>query len=140
MEKSLVFSSCLVSFATEQTEVDGFISEIQTTNEPPPVLIGRPIQRRSRLAAEPPAAPWRSKRLAKKAQGQPACPYVRASNVLLRKLGFTSDTRPPNAEAIQEMEESFTETLTASQLEGIRELFAKGTPTLELDEAVAAAA
>ncbi|RLN29674.1 hypothetical protein C2845_PM05G03880 [Panicum miliaceum] len=75
--------------------VDEFVSSIQSTTQES-VLHVPPIRRRSKLADRP-AMPWRSKRLAAKSRGQPACPYTRASNVLMKKWGVTGEDHPPDA-------------------------------------------
>ncbi|RLN32820.1 hypothetical protein C2845_PM03G06410 [Panicum miliaceum] len=104
--------------------VDEFVSSIQSTTQES-VLHVPPIRRRSKLADRP-AMPWRSKRLAAKSKGQPACPYTRASNVLMKKWGVTGEDHPPDARALQDYEEVYGQPLSEDHFEALSEIVPLG--------------
>jgi len=65
----------------------------------PPMLLASPPRRTSR--PQPQAVTIRrSERLAKKSRHRATKPVVQVQNVMMKKLGLTSDSRPPDASAI----------------------------------------
>lgn len=56
---------------------------------------------------------------------------VRASNILMRKLGITSDARPPDVQALHELEETFDAPLIDEQLEELEDLIPNSLQTLQ---------
>ena len=108
--------------------VTDFASDIRRA-APPPVLVASPPRRRSR---EPPQgfSICRSERLAKKSRLCATKPVVQAQNVMMKKLGFTSDTRPPDATSFQQFTDTFSSTLTVSQCEALDVLLPAGMGSL----------
>ncbi|KAG2619263.1 hypothetical protein PVAP13_3NG140895 [Panicum virgatum] len=73
---------------------------------PPPVLQTLPPRRKSHPQPQE-FTIWRSERLAKKSRHRATKPVVQAQNVLMKKLGITSDTRPPDASSFQQFTATF---------------------------------
>ena len=65
-------------------------------NVPPPPLVASPPRRRSHLHQQE-FTIRRSERLAAKSRHRATKPVVQAQNVMMRKLGITSDSQPPDA-------------------------------------------
>ena len=72
----------------------------------------------------------RSERLAKKSRHRATNPTVQAQNVMMRKLGLTSDTHPPDASSFQQFELVFSSSLTISHCEALDALLPAGMGTL----------
>ena len=99
------------------------------TEAPPPVLVASPPRRRSRQQPQD-FTIRRSERLAKKSRHHATKPVVQAQNVMVRKLGLTSDTHPPDASSFQQFEEVFSSSLTVSHCEALDALLPAGMGTL----------
>ena len=61
-------------------------------------------------------------------------PTVQAQNVMMRKLGLTSDIHPPDASSFQQFTDTFTSTLTVSQCEALDALLPAGMGSLATQE------
>ncbi|KAG2570428.1 hypothetical protein PVAP13_7KG021209 [Panicum virgatum] len=96
---------------------------------PPPVLVASPPRRRSRQQPQD-FVIRRSERLAKKSKHHATKPAIQAQNVLMRKLGFTSDSHPPDASSYQQFEEAFSSSLTVSYCEALDALLPAGMGAL----------
>ncbi|XP_039803664.1 preprotein translocase subunit SCY2, chloroplastic-like [Panicum virgatum] len=79
---------------------------IMAREVPPPVLQTLPPRRKSHPQPQE-FTIWRSERLAKKSRHRATKPVVQAQNVLMKKLGITSDTRPPDASSFQQFTATF---------------------------------
>jgi len=77
----------------------------------------------------------RSERLARKSRHRATKPVVQAQNVMMRKLGLTSDTQPPDASSFQQFTDTFTSTLTVSQCDALDALLPAGMGSLALEVA-----
>jgi len=85
---------------------------------PPPVLVAS--LPRGRLRQQPQDFTIRrSERLAEKSCHRATKPAVLAQNEMMRKLGLTSDTHPPDATSFQQLEEEKTSSLTISHCEAL---------------------
>ena len=82
------------------------------------MLVASPPRRRSRQQPQN-FTIRRSERLAKKSRHCAINPVVQAQNVMMRKLGLTSDTHPPDASSFQQFEEVFSSSLTISHCEAL---------------------
>ena len=104
---------------------------------PPSVLTASPPRRRSRQRMQPQQgfSIRRSKRLARKSRHHATKPVVQAQNVMMRKLGLTSDTHPPDASSFQHFTDTFTSTLTVSQCDALDALLPAGMGSLALEVA-----
>ena len=63
-------------------------------------------------------------------------PAVQAQNVMMKKLGVTSESQPPDATSFQRFTDMFSSTLTVSNCEALDALLPKGIGSLAV-EAVA---
>ena len=63
-------------------------------------------------------------------------PAVQAQNVMMKKLGITSEAQPPDATSFQQFTDTFSSTLTISHCEALDALLPKGMGSLAV-EAVA---
>ena len=99
---------------------------------PPSVLTASPPRRCSRQRMQPQQgfSIRRSKRLARKSRHRATKPVVQAQNVMMRKLGLTSDTHPPDASSFQQFEEAFSSSLSVSHYEALDALLPAGMGTL----------
>jgi len=119
-------------FSDATTSVDetvaDFASDIRRAS-PPPVLVASPPRQRSRV---PPQgfSIHRSDRLAKKSRLRATKPVVQAQNVMMKKLGLTSDTCPPDATSFQQFTDTFSSTLIVSQCEALDVLLPAGMGSL----------
>ena len=102
---------------------------------PEPALQASPPRRRSKQQ-EQVFTIRRSVTLAKKCRHRAMKPAVQAQNVLMKKLGLTSDTCPPDATSYQRFTDTFSSTLTISHCEALDALLPKGMGSLAV-EAVA---
>jgi hypothetical protein len=87
-----------------------------------------PRRRTRRQAAPPTPVIRRSERLARKSQGRASNPVLQAQNVLMKRMGVTSSSGPPNAAAFQCFLEAFSSLVTPSQCEALDELIPAGAP------------
>jgi len=80
----------------------------------------------------------RSERLARKSRHRATKPALQAQNVMMKKFGITSATRPPDATVYQQFVDTFSSTLTNSQCEALDALLPAGAPHagLVVDELV----
>jgi len=99
---------------------------------PPPVLDTSPPRRRSRQPQQE-VTIRRSERLARKSCHRATKPVVQAQNVLMKKLGITSDDRPPDASSFQQFTDTFSSTLTKTQCEALDALLPSGMGALAMD-------
>lgn len=86
----------------------------------PGLLQGTPPARRAR-ATPTNLTPSirRRERLARKSRHRASKSVIQAQNVLMKRLGVTSPSRPPDASAFQRFLEVFTSVLTPSQCEAL---------------------
>ena len=68
----------------------------------------------------------RSERLAKKPHLRATKPALQAQNVLMRRLGLTMPSAPPDATSFQRFVDTFSSTLTPSQAEALDVLLPAG--------------
>jgi len=101
---------------------------------PLPVLNTSPPRRRSRQPQET-VAIRRSERLAKKSRHRATKPAVQAQNVMMKKMGITSDSRPPDASSFQQFTDTFSSTLTKSHCEALDVLLPAGMGALAVEPA-----
>ena len=101
---------------------------------PRAVLVASPPRRSSRQQPQD-FVIRRSERLAKKSRHQDTNPAMQAQNVMMRKLGITSDIHPPDASAFQQFEEAFTSSLSASHCEALDALLPTGMGRLATEVA-----
>ena len=93
----------------------------------PPVAITPP--RRIRARPQPESVILRrSERLAKKSHYRATKPVMQAQNVLMRRLGLTSTTAPPDATSFQHFVDTFSKTLTVTQCEALDVLLPEVAP------------
>ena len=95
----------------------------------PPLLVASPPRRRSRLQQQE-FTIRRSERLARKSQHRATKPIVQAQNVMMKKLGITSDSQPPDASSFQQFTATFSSTLTTSHCEALDALLPTGMGSL----------
>jgi len=100
-------------------------AETVCTEAPPPVLDSSPPRRRSR-SQPPPTAIRRSERLAKKSRHRATKPAVQAQNVMMKRLGLTSEEHPPDASSFQQFTATFSSSLTDAQCDALDELLPAG--------------
>ena len=101
---------------------------------PRAVLVASPPRRSSRQQPQD-FVIRRSERLAKKSRHRATNPATQAQNVMMRKLGITSDIHPPDASAFQQFEEAFTSSLLASHCEALDALLPTGMGRLATEVA-----
>jgi len=101
---------------------------------PPPVLVASPPRRHSRQQPQE-FTIRRSERLAKKSHLRATKPTVQAQNVMMKKLGITSDAHPPDASSFQQFTDTFSSTLTDSQCKALDDLLPAGMGSLATDVA-----
>jgi hypothetical protein len=70
----------------------------------------------------------RSERLARKSRQRATKPALQAQNVLMKRLGITSSTAPPDASSFQQFVDTFTNTLSESQCEALDVLLPNVAP------------
>ena len=99
---------------------------------PPPVLDTSPPRRRSRQPQQEVTIRC-SERLARKSCHRATKPVIQAQNVLMKKLGITSDDRPPDASSFQQFTDTFSSTLTKTQCEALDALLPSGMGALAMD-------
>jgi len=99
------------------------------TEAPPPMLVTSPPRWRSRQQPQD-FTIRRNERLAKKSCHCATNPTVQAQNVMMRKLGLTSDTHPPDASSFQQFEEAFSSSLIVMHCEALDALLPAGMGTL----------
>jgi len=102
---------------------------------PAPVLQTSPPRRRSKQPDQA-FSIRRSERLAMKSRHRATKPAVQAQNVMMKKLGITSESQPPDATSFQRFTDTFSSTLTVSNCEALDALLPKGMGSLAV-EAVA---
>ncbi|KAG2535761.1 uncharacterized protein LOC120692501 isoform X1 [Panicum virgatum] len=101
---------------------------------PLPVLNTSPPRRRSRQPQET-VAIRRSERLAKKSRHRATKPAVQAQNVMMKKMGITSDSRPPDASSFQQFTDTFSSMLTKLHCEALDALLPAGMGALAVEPA-----
>jgi len=99
----------------------------------PTVLVSTPPRRRAKTPQLPPA-PRRSERLAKKSRHRATKPVQQAQNVLMKRLGLTSTSLPPDASSFQRYTAMFSSTMTASQCEAMDALLPTRLSSFEVSE------
>jgi len=99
------------------------------TDAPPPPLVASPTRRRSRQQQQE-FTIRRSERLARKLRHRATKPVVQAQNVMMKKLGITSDSQPPDASSFQQFTATFSSTLTTSHCEALDALLPTGMGSL----------
>jgi len=62
-------------------------------------------------------------------------PVVQAQNVMMKKLGITSDSQPPDASSFQQFTATFSSTLTTSHCEALDALLPAGMGSLAAEVA-----
>ena len=102
---------------------------------PAPVLPTSPPRRQSQ---RPPQSFFvrRSERLAKKSRHRATKPVVQAQNVMMKKLGITSDARPPDASSYQQFADTFSSTLPVTHCEALDALLPKGMGSMATEVVV----
>jgi len=90
------------------------------------VLASPPPRRRARAPPELPTPLRRSERLARKSRHRATKPAVKAQNVMMKRLGVTSESCPPDATSFQRFTDTFSSTLTTSQCEALDVLLPDG--------------
>jgi len=96
---------------------------------PPPVLVASPPRRHSKEPQQVFSIRC-SERLTIKLRLRATKPVVQAQNVMMKKLGLTSDTRPPDATSFQQFTDTFSSTLTVTQCEALDALLPAGMGSL----------
>jgi len=91
-----------------------------------PIVTSPPPRRRARAAAELPTPVRRSERLARKSRHRATEPALQAQNVMMKKLGLTSASCPPDATSFQQFVATFSSPLTTSQCEALDVLLPDG--------------
>jgi len=132
MDASLGDSHSPVMFPNASSPVNEVVANfahVVCTEAPPPVLVASPPRRRSRQQPQD-FTIRRSERLAKKSRHHATKPVVEVQNVMMRKLGLTSDTHPPDASSFQQFEEAFSSSLTDSHCEALNALLPAGMGSL----------
>jgi len=76
-----------------------------------------------------------SERLAKKSRHRATKPAVQAQNVMMKKLGLTSDVHPPDASTFQQFTDTFSSTLTVSHYGALDTLLLAGMGSLATEVA-----
>lgn len=104
------------------------------TDAPPPPLVASPPRRRSRPQPEE-FTIRRSERLARKSRYRATKPVVQAQNIMMKKLGITSDSQPPDASSFQQFTATFSSTLTTSHCEALDALLPAGMGSLATEVA-----
>ena len=97
-------------------------------------LVASPPRRRSRPQPEE-FTIRRSERLARKSRHRATKPVVQAQNVMMKKLGITSDSQPPDASSFQQFMATFSSTLTTSHCEDLDALLPAGMGSLAAEVA-----
>jgi len=119
-------------FANEEnTENDSAANFANTVCRaaPTPVLQTSPPRRTSQLQQQE-FTIRRSERLARKSRHRATKPAVQAQNVMMKKLGITSDSRPPDASSFQQFTATFSSTLTPAHCEALDALLPTGMGSL----------
>jgi len=104
------------------------------TDAPPPPLVASPPRRRSRPQQQE-FTITRSERLARKSRHRATKPVVQAQNVMMKKLGITSDSQLPDASSFQQFTATFSSTLTTSHYEALDALLPAGMGSLAAEVA-----
>ncbi|KAG2582412.1 hypothetical protein PVAP13_6KG102835 [Panicum virgatum] len=104
------------------------------TDAPPPPLVASSPRRRSRPQQQE-FTIRRSERLARKSRHRATKPVVQAQNVMMKKLGITSDSQPPDASSFQQFTATFSSTLTTSHYEALDALLPAGMGSLAAEVA-----
>jgi hypothetical protein len=112
-----------------QARIDSFLSEVCTALLPPVISTPAPHRRaRLRLPATEDGLPRQSTRVAAQGHHRVSNPEVQAQNVLMRKLGITSEERPPDADTIKAYNDIFNSLLGSAQCKAIRALLTAHCP------------
>ncbi|KAG2546606.1 hypothetical protein PVAP13_9KG035257 [Panicum virgatum] len=104
------------------------------TDTPPSLLVASLPRRRSRPQQKE-FTTRRSERLARKSRHRATKPVVQAQNVMMKKLGITSDSQPPDASTFQQFTATFSSTLATSRCEDLDALLPAGMGSLAMEVA-----
>ncbi|KAG2559162.1 hypothetical protein PVAP13_8NG313968 [Panicum virgatum] len=99
---------------------------------PAPALLNSPPRRRSKQPDQA-FSIRRSKRLAMKSRHRATKPAIQAQNVMMKKMGITSESQPPDATSFQQFTDTFSSTLTISHCEALDALLPKGMGSLAVE-------
>lgn len=128
----------LVGVASPVKEVaNHFASACCRVNQPPVLHTSPP--RRTAKAPEGQISVRRSERLARKSRHRATKPELQAQNVMMRRLGLTSTTHPPDASAFRQYVDTFSSQLSTSQCEALDTLLPAGAPHACLSSSVSVA-
>ena len=92
----------------------------------PEILAVSPTRRRARAPPAMPVSIRHSERLAKKSRHRATKPALQAQNVMMKRLGVTSPSRPPDANSYQRFVDIFSSTLSTSHCEALDVLLPTG--------------
>ena len=115
-------------FADTSTPVDEVVANFAGAvwrDAPLPVLQVTPPRRRARPLKQEVVIRC-SERLARKSRHRDTKPAVQAQNVMMRKLGITSDTQAPDATSYQRFMDTFASTLSNTHCEALDALLPSG--------------
>jgi len=99
---------------------------------PAPVLQATPPRRQTRPQQQV-FSVRRSERLAKKSRRRATKPSTQAQNVMMKKMGITSDTQPPDATSFQQYTATFSSPLTLTHSEALDALLPSGMGALTVE-------
>lgn len=128
-------------FPEASTAARGIVADFAATvcrDVPAPILAARPPVRRSRAQQQwqqqqPPPSIRRSERLARKSRHRATKTAVQAQTVMMRRLGLTSDTQPPDASSYQQFTATFSSQLTTSHCDALDALLPAGKGAMAAD-------
>ena len=128
-EPEILFDVPVVVAASTQGDPDlvaAVNNFVDSLSKAPEVALAShpPVLRRARTP--PSKLPRRSKRIARVAGGRASNATVQAQNVLLKKLGITSTSKPPVASSVSSYLEFFEKPLSESHKVALDELFPRG--------------
>lgn len=111
-------------------KVADFITYVRRTpaaeNRSQAIVASPPPRRRARALPELPTPLRRSERLARKSRHRATKPALQAQNVMMKRLGITSASCPPDATSFQRYTATFSSTLTTSQCDALDVLLPGG--------------
>ena len=110
--------------------VADFASSVCST-PPQPLLVSSPPRRQSR-PVPPEHTIRRSERLAQKSRIRATKPVVQAQNVLMKKLGITSEQAAPDATSFQQYTATFSSNLSDSHCKALDELLPSGLGSFQV--------
>ena len=92
----------------------------------PSVLLSTPPRRRARVPPATLISIRHSERLAKKSRHRATKPALQAQNIMMKRLGVTSPSHPPDANSYQRYVDTFSSTLSTSHAEALDALLPTG--------------